>query len=225
MGRETDSPIIGVDIGSFPVIAPDAEQVPLPEFGCQGIDIPGSPQDPSGGRDIPSPSSHSTTSEIPSDDSDKSVEFHPREPVVVRTPKGSGGTALLEQRRRQMLGAVEVSSFRDTEDRGVPSGTSPKPSGYSTQAPADRMEVDTASADDASDVSVLYDTADRAVLLATSRQSGSKAQDFPIAAATQRVKASLPPPLHQVLSAPPQLLHCMPRTLFLLRVVRTCIQS
>ncbi|OLP88479.1 hypothetical protein AK812_SmicGene30171 [Symbiodinium microadriaticum] len=49
MGRETDSPIIGVDIGSFPVIAPDAEQVPLPEFGCQGIDIPGSPQDPSGG--------------------------------------------------------------------------------------------------------------------------------------------------------------------------------
>ena len=125
---ETDSPVVGVDILFCPVedIAPEASQVPLPEFGCQGIDIPGSPQDPSGGRDIPgstqdqpgerdipgstqdqpggrdapSLSSHSTTSEIPSDASDKSVELHPPGPVVVRAPKGSVGIAILDKRRR-----------------------------------------------------------------------------------------------------------------------------
>ena len=49
----------------------------------------------------------------------------PRGPVVVRTPKGSVGAALLETRRRQnMLGAVEVPGHQanDTETRRCPRG-------------------------------------------------------------------------------------------------------
>ena len=151
------------------VTAPSPSAIPTPSFGCQGIDILTFPQDlaeGSSGRDIagvdiPGPvasgpddsqvlkdssSSRESTSEAPSEDSDMSVGQPAAPKRQTRTLKGSVGKALQEKRRRQnMLGAVELCE--------------------------NAMQVDASSWDDASDVSVLYDMADQAVLIATSRQT------------------------------------------------------
>ena len=164
-----DSEVVGVDILLYPVedegVAPSPSEVPLPSFGCQRIDISRTLQEVSG-RDIPetpvveqakeddrkcpfeessSSSSRSRTPEVESEDSDRSVEHRPKPKINTRTPRGSVGIALQDKRRRQnMLGAVELCNSA--------------------------MQVDPSSADDASDVSVTQDLADRAVRLASSRQ-------------------------------------------------------
>ena len=117
-----------------------------------------------------------------------------------RTPRGSVGKALQEKRRRQnMLGAVELCD--------------------------NVMQVEASSAEDTSDVSVLYDMADKAVSMATSRQT--EQVSFPAAASSSQVRP--PPhlrhllPFLQVSIALPQHLRNTQGTLFL-PVVRTCIQ-
>ena len=184
-----DSEIVGVDILLYPVddagVAPSPSEVPLPSFGCQGIDIPMSTQE-SSGRDIPgtspveqvkkddrkcpleessSSSSRSCTPEVASEDSDRSVEHRPKpKPKTgTRTCRGSVGQALQEKRRRQnMLRAVELCV----------------------------MQVEASSAEDTSDVSVLYDMADKAVSMATFRQT--EQVSFPAAASSSQLR--LPPP-------------------------------
>ena len=108
MEPELDSPIVGVDILQCPI---DETASQLQKFPCRISDareltFPDPRQDCTG-RKIPSPSSHSSTSEVSSDASDKSVELRPAGLTVVRIPKGSVGTALIQKRRRQnMLGYV-----------------------------------------------------------------------------------------------------------------------
>ena len=87
------------------------------------------------------------------------------------------------------------------------------------------MQVEASSAEDTSDVSVLYDMADKAVSMATSRQT--EQVSFPAAASSFQVRP--PPhlrhllPFLQVSIALPQHLRNTQGTLFL-PVVRTCIQ-
>ena len=164
-----DSEVVGVDILLYFVddegVAPSPSEVPLPSFGCQGIDVPRTLQEVSG-RDIPetpvveqakeddrkcpfeesssSSPSRSRTPAAESEDSDRSVKHRPKPKINTRAPRGSVGIALQEKRRRQKLGAV----------------------GFCNSA----MQVDASSADDASDVSIMQDLADRAVILASSRQ-------------------------------------------------------
>ena len=218
-----ESEVVGVDILLYPGddagVAPSPSEVPLPSFGCQGIDIPMSTQE-SSGRDIPgtspveqvkkddrkcpleessSSSSRSCTPEVASEDSDRSVEHRPKPKTGTRTPRGSVGQALQEKRRRQnMLGAVELCDSV--------------------------MQVEASSAEDTSDVSVLYDMADKAVSIATFRQT--EQVSLPAAASSfvclRHLRHLL---LLQVPIALPQHLRNMQGTLFLLPVVRTCIQS
>ena len=168
---ESSADVVGVDILLFPVEeeekAPSPSELPMPNFGFQGLEIAGDFQPPSG-RDIPSvtddeqqaepmediqdrrtrayeessSSSHTKTSEIHSDeDSDRSIKLQAKPKASGRTPKGSVGVALQDKRRRQnMLGAVEL---------------------------AGAMQVEPSS--DTSDASILYDMADQAVNLAASR--------------------------------------------------------
>ena len=86
------------------------------------------------------------------------------------------------------------------------------------------MQVDPSSADDASDVSVMQNLADRAVLLASVRQVETTAPVtlFSTPASSAQVLAPAPP---QALTALPQLLRSMQGTLFLQPAARTCIQS
>ena len=146
-------------------------QFPLPSFGCQGNDIP-TPSQGFSGRNIlkdSSSSSRESTSEAPSEDSDRSVEQRPVPKNSARTPKGSVGKALQEKRRRQnMLGAVELCNSA--------------------------MQVDAHSADDTSDVSVMHDMADRAVLLATSRQAEPTAPMTTSSPANSAQTCAPPPP-------------------------------
>ena len=117
-----NSEVVGVEILLYPVddegTAPSPSEVPLPSFGCQGIDIPWSTQE-SSGRDIPetptvehvkeddrkcpfgessSSSSRSRTPEVASEDSDRSVEHRPKPKTSTRTPRRSVGKALQEKR-------------------------------------------------------------------------------------------------------------------------------
>ena len=229
MDSSSDAELVGVDI-AYPVesevsdvTAPSPSAIPLPSFGCQGIDISASMQDTterSSGRDVPGPSasgpsttgpgasqvlrdrssSRESTSEAPSEDSDMSVGQPAAAKKQTRTPRGSVGKALQEKRRRQnMLGAVELCD--------------------------NVMQVEASSAEDTSDVSVLYDMADKAVSMATSRQT--EQVSFPAAASSFQVRP--PPhlrhllPFLQVSIALPQHLRNTQGTLFL-PVVRTCIQ-
>ena len=118
-----NSEVVGMDILLYPVddegTAPSPSEVPLPSFGCQGIDIPRSTQE-SSGRDIPgtppveqvkeddrkchleesssSSSSRSRTPEVASEDSDRSVEHRLKPKTSTRTPRRSVGKALQEKR-------------------------------------------------------------------------------------------------------------------------------
>ena len=136
---ESSADVLGADILLFPVEeeekAPSPSELPMPNFGFQGLEIAGDFQPPSG-RDIPSvtddeqqaepmediqdrrtrayeesSSSHTKTSEIHSDeDSDRSIKLQAKPKASGRTPKGSVGIALQDKRRRQnMLGAVELA--------------------------------------------------------------------------------------------------------------------
>ena len=192
-----DADLVGVDILQYPVEselsevnAPFPSAIPLRSFGCQGIDIPESKQE-SSGRDIPgtppveqvkedrrnyhleeSSSSYycrSRTPEVASEDSDRSVEYRPkpRPKIGTRTLRGSVGQALQEKRRRQnMFGAVELCDSV--------------------------TQVEASSAEDTSDVSVLYDMADKAVSMAISRQT--EQVSFPAAASSSQVHPPPPPP-------------------------------
>ena len=120
-----DADLVGVDILQYPVEselsevnAPSPSAIPLPSFGCQGIDIPESKQEASG-RDIPgtppveqvkkdrrnyhleesssSSSCRSRTPEVASEDSDRSVEYRPKPRPKIGTPRGSVGQALQEE--------------------------------------------------------------------------------------------------------------------------------
>ena len=222
-----DSEVVGVDILLYPVddegVAPSPSEVPLPSFGCQGIDIPMSTQE-SSGRDIPgtppveqvkkddrkcpleepsSSSSRSCTPEVASEDSDRSVEHRPKpKPKTgTRTFRGCAFQALQEKRRRQnMLGAVELCDSV--------------------------TQVEASSAEDTSDVSVLYDMADKAVSMATFQ---TEQVSFPAAASSSQLHLPPPPPppppTSSGIDCTPQHLRNMQGTLFLLPVVRTCIQS
>ena len=125
---ESSADVVGVDILLFPVEekAPSPSELPMPNFGVQGMEIAGDFQPPSG-RDIPSvtineqgadpmedqqdsqdchfeetpSSSHTKTSEIHSDeDSDRSIKLQAKPKARGRTPKGSVGVALQDKRRR-----------------------------------------------------------------------------------------------------------------------------
>ena len=169
-----------------------------------------SPQDWAG-RDIPSPSSHSSTSDVTSEDSDKSVELRREGPTGVRTAEGSVGLALLQNRRRQnMLGAVEVSGNQmgATGDQVEASGSHVEDSASQVEGHGSQVEVDAPSADDASNISVLYDSAGRAVFMATSRQDVLTA---PASSAVNinasQVRVPPPPP---PLPLPPTGIDCTP---------------
>ena len=197
MDAFSDADLVGVDILQYPVEfevsevnAPSPSAIPLPSFGCQGIDISASMQDTaerSSGRDVPGPqvsglstrgpdaskvsrdssSSRESTSEAPSEDSDVSVGRPATTKKQTRAPRGSVGKAPQERRRRQnMLGAVELCD--------------------------NVMQVEASSAEDTSDVSVLYDMADKAVSMASFRQT--EQVSFPAAASSSQLRVP-PPPL------------------------------
>ena len=109
------------------------------------------------------------TPEVASEDSDRSVEHRPKSKAKTgtRTPRGSVGQALQEKRRRQnLLGAVELCDSV--------------------------MQVEASSAEDTSDVSVLYDMADKAISMAIFRQT--EQVSFPAAASSSQVHPPPPPP-------------------------------
>ena len=183
-----DSDVAGVDILLYPAddtgVAPSPSEVPLPSFGCQRIDIPMSTQE-SSGRDIPgtspveqvkddrkclleessSSSSRSCTPEVASEDSDRSVGHRPKpkQKTGSRTPRGSVGQALQEKRGDRTC--LELWSFVRVLRKSKP--VQP-------------------------DVSVLYDMADKAVSMATFRQT--EQVSFPAAASSSQLRLPPPPP-------------------------------
>ena len=111
MEPELDSPIVGVDILQCPIeeTASQLQKFPCRISDAREFTFP-DPRRIAQEGTFPSPSSHSSTSEVSSDASDKSVELRPAGLTVVRLPQGSVGTALMEKRRRQnMLGYVGCS--------------------------------------------------------------------------------------------------------------------
>ena len=224
---ESSADVQGVDILLFPVEeeekAPSPSELPMPNFGFQGMEIAGDFQPPTG-RDInpnvtnddpmedsqdnltrayeevSSSSSRTKTSEVHSDeDSDRSIQLQAKPMASGRTPKGSVGVALQDKRRRQnMLGAVEL---------------------------AGAMQVEPSS--DTSDASILYDMADQAVNLAASR-AGLQTRTEPRQHLRHRLphlRHHLPHRSQRVSIAPPLPLRDMLGMLFLQPVVRTCTQS
>ena len=212
---EPSADVQGVDILLYPVEeeekAPSPSEIPMPNFGFQGMDIAGDFQPPTG-CDIPSvtnddpmedsqdnrtrayeevssSSSHTKTSEVHSgQDSDQSIQLQAKPKASGRTPKKSVGVALQDKRRQQnMLGAVEL---------------------------AGAMQVEPSS--DTSDASILYDMADQAVNLAASRagwqtrteppapRTALSAPSTSIAPASSCKAAPSPPPPPPLPPPPPQ---------------------
>ena len=193
----------GEDILFYPIEeeekAPSLSELPIPNFGFQGIEITDIFQSPTrhiipsitndgpmkdsqdnrtrAYKEISSSSSRTKTSEVHSDeDSDQSIQLQAKPKA---SPKGSVGVALQDKRRRQnMLAAMEL---------------------------AGAIQVEPSS--DTSDASILYDMADQAVNLAASR-AGLQTRTEPPApktafsaprtsiapASSYKATPSLPPP-------------------------------
>ncbi|CAE7228000.1 DDHD2 [Symbiodinium sp. CCMP2592] len=179
-----DADVTGIDISEGE--GPSPSEIPIPNFGFQGIEIDNVlPDRLSTGQDIPMVNSSSSqsredTSEVRSD-IDQSIAPPVEKPQLpsqrvaraknaAKVPKGSVGQAL-QQRREQMLGAIEVC--KPLEDNIVSAAES--------------------SASDV-DIQVQQDLADRAVLMATSRSPSALGVIKPVSPASTTSATAPPPP-------------------------------